>query len=231
MEAQDIAALIHPTIAVAFVFPLIGMVVKQAWQTRQRRLQIADKGKSSLPPIVGQEHLKIGRWLMGSVVILTLLGLAYPILSKTIEKQTWTQEPLRIAFVAIMFPLTIASLVFLFKAREKLWRGVFATLTGMGLIILGSQPEIYHRNSEWFISHYYYGIAAAMLMIFSQAIVPDIYQDRLNRWRKVHIVLNCLALLLFIGQGFTGTRDLLEIPLSWQEQHIYKCDFNNKTCP
>jgi hypothetical protein len=68
-------------------------------------------------------------------------------------------------------------------------------------------------------------------MIFSLAIIQDIYQDRRNRWRTVHVVLNCVALVLFIGQGITGTRDLLEIPLSWQEQHIQLCDYSNKKCP
>jgi len=29
----------------------------------------------------------------------------------------------------------------------------------------------------------------------------------------------------------TGSRDLLEIPLSWQKPAIYRCDFTNKTCP
>jgi hypothetical protein len=46
----------------------------------------------------------------------------------------------------------------------------------------------------------------------------------------IHPVIAIVALLLFIGQGFTGTRDLLEIPLSWQEPYIYKCDFVNRTC-
>lgn len=68
-------------------------------------------------------------------------------------------------------------------------------------------------------------------MIFSLAILPEIYRDRSNRWRKVHVALNCVALLLFLGQAVTGTRDLLEIPLSWQDPFIYKCDFQNKTCP
>lgn len=48
--------------------------------------------------------------------------------------------------------------------------------------------------------------------------------------RLIHIILNCIALLLFMGQGMTGTRDLLEIPLSWQEPYIYQCDFVNHTC-
>jgi Protein of unknown function (DUF4079) len=103
----------------------------------------------------------------------------------------------------------------------------------MGLVILGSQPEIYRREAEWYVSHYYYGMIAAMLMIFSLAIIQDIYQDRRNRWRNVHIILNCLALLLFIGQGFTGTRDLLEIPPGWQKPYVeslYKYQCNNQNC-
>jgi hypothetical protein len=39
-------------------------------------------------------------------------------------------------------------------------------------------------------------------------------------WRRVHIALNIVALLFFIGQGFTGARDLLEIPVSWQKPYV-----------
>jgi hypothetical protein len=68
-------------------------------------------------------------------------------------------------------------------------------------------------------------------MIFSLAIVEDIYKDRSHRWRIAHTILNCIALALFLGQAMTGSRDLLEIPLSWQKPAIYRCDFTNKTCP
>jgi hypothetical protein len=231
MELQDIFALLHPAIAIIVVFPLIGIVVNRALLTRQRRLQVADGEKSKIPPVVGSEHVAIGNWLSGSVVGVTLLGMAYPIFSKMLSSDTLTKEPFRVFFAIAIFLLSIASFTLLFKARVKLWRGIFATLTGMGLIILGCQPEIYRQDNEWFISHYYYGITAALLMIFSVAIVQDIYQDRQNRWRTVHIILNCFALLLFIGQGITGARALLEIPLHWQEQYIYQCDFTNKTCP
>jgi hypothetical protein len=231
MELQDIFALLHPAIAIIVVFPLIGIVVNRALLTRQRRLQVADGQKSKIPPLVGSEHVAIGSWLSGSVVGVALLGMAYPILSKMLSNDTLTKEPFRVFFAIAIFLLTIASFTLLFKANVKLWRGIFATFTGMGLMILGFQPEIYRRDNEWFVSHYYYGITAALLMIFSVAIVQDIYQDRQNRWRTVHIILNCFALLLFIGQGMTGARDLLEIPLHWQEHYIYQCDFTNKTCP
>ena len=110
-----------------------------------------------------------------------------------------------------MFVLNAVSLYFLHNAREAKWRGIFATLTGMGIVILGCQDNVFRRTNEWYISHYYYGITAALLMIFSLAIVKDIYKDKSNRWRNAHIILNCFALLLFMGQGITGARDLLEI--------------------
>jgi len=231
MGAKDFFALIHPAIAIFFVFPLIGIVVNFAWQTRQRRLQTKAGDKSKIPPVVGKEHVDLGRWLTGAVVGVVLIGLAFPIFSKFLANQTWTQEPVRVIFVIAMFVFTIASLVILYWARTPLQRGIFATLSGAGLVILGCQPEIFRRTNEWYVSHYYIGISAALLMIFSLAIVQDIYKDRSNRWRIIHTVLNCIALLLFVGQAMTGTRDLLEIPLSWQEPYIYSCDFENLTCP
>ncbi len=226
MSPTDLAGLIHPVLAIALVFPLLGIAVNFAWQTRQRRLQAKD-GKSKIPPVVGTEHLKWGRWLSNTVVGLALVGLAYAIFSKMIATNVWQQDPFRVGFVGVMFVVTIASLIFLNRAQPKLWRGIFATLTGAGLVILGCQPEVFRRGYEWYVSHYYFGIAAAFLMIFSLAIFPDIYQDRTQRWRTVHVVLNCLALLLFLGQGMTGTRDLLEIPLSWQEKYVEQLYMNN----
>lgn len=231
VEINDALTLLHPAIAILFVFPLIGMVVNLAWQTRQRRLQTKTQGKSKIPPVVGAEHNRLGNWLTAAVVGVALIGLAHPIIKNIFSNQLISKEPFQVLFIALMFVATIASLVFLYRAKQKLWRGVFATLTGAGLIVLGCQDGVFRRTNEWYWSHYYIGLAAAMLMIFSVAIAPSIYKDKSHRWRVAHMVLNCFALLLFIGQGMTGTRDLLEIPLSWQEQYIYQCDFANKTCP
>lgn len=231
MNAQDMTLLFHPALAVVFVFPLIGIVVHYAWQTRQRRLQSKEGGKSKIPPVVGAEHVKLGRWLSNAVVGVALLGLAHPIFTKMTEKQAWTQDSFRAWFIVLMFVVTSASLVILNRTATRQWRAIFATLTGMGLVILGCQPEIFRRTNEWYVSHYYYGILAALLMIFSLTIIPEIYKDRTNRWRNIHIALNCFALLLFIGQGITGSRDLLEIPLSWQQMHLGKCDWANRICP
>lgn len=213
MGIKEFTGLIHPALAVAFVFPLIGMVVYLSMQTRGRRLQVENKVKSKIAPTAGPDHLRLGRWLTTSVVVLTLIGMLQPIATKMIEKNAWTDEPRRVVFVAIMFVLTSGSLALLYQAKLKAWRATFASLTGMGLVIIGCQPEIFRRGFEWYTSHYYYGISAALLMILSLAVVSDIYQDKQKRWRRAHAFLNMIATLLFIGQGFTGARDLFEIGL------------------
>lgn len=228
LETYDLLRMLHPMLAVVFVLPLVGVTTYFAIQTRQRRLAVAAKDKTKIAPVVGQEHQKIGRWLTGSVVGLTLLGLLHPIIDTIINNQVWSQNPGQVIFIGLMVVFTIASLVFLYRARTPRWRGVFATLTGMGLVILGCQDGVYRRTFEWYISHFYFGMTAALLMIFSLAILPDIYKSK--RWRLTHAALNTLALLLFISQGITGTRDLLELPLHWQAPYVYSCDYVNKTC-
>ena len=218
-------------IAIIVVFPLIGIVINRAWLVRQRRLQIAEGEKSKIPPVVGSEHVAIGNWLSIAVVVVALLGMAYPIFSKFLKDNIFLQNPLRAFLVVTLFLGTITSFTFLLKAKNKIWRNVFAVSTSAGLIILGAQPEVFRRDNEWFFSHYYYGVTAALLMIISVAITQDIYKDRQNRWRNIHIILNCFALLLFMGQGMTGTRDLLSIPFSWQKDYLRQCDSKTRTCP
>ncbi len=213
LGTKDLVSLIHPAIAVILVFPIIGIVSNFAWQTRQRRLQIKDSKKSKIPPVVGREHVKLGRWLTASVVGVNLMGLAYSIVYNNfiINLKRDSLDSVQATLITLIFIATIASFIMLFRAKPKLWRGIFATLSGMGLIILGSQEGVSRFSDEWYWSHYYYGMGVSILMIFSLTIVEDIYKDRSNRWRNAHIILNCFALLLFIGQGITGVRDLLEI--------------------
>ena len=231
MEFKDFLVLLHPILAVAIVFPMLGVVLNMAWQTMQRRKQIAIDTKSKIPSVVGQEHVKAGRILSASVVGVTLLGLAYPIFEHILSKDVWSKNSFQVIFIVLMFVATIASFVMLYRATPALWRGIFATLTGTGLVILGTQDGVYRLTNEWYWSHYYIGITAALIMVFSLAIIQDIYKDRSNRWRTIHVILNSIAVLLFLGQGMTGTRDLLQIPLNWQKPYIYSCDFANKTCP
>ncbi|MBJ7899159.1 MAG: DUF4079 family protein [Cyanobacteria bacterium RI_101] len=231
MDLYDRLSLLHPALAIIVVYPLIGIVVNRALLTRRRRLEVRGGAKSKIAPSVGPDHVAIGTWLSIGVVVSALLGMGFPIFSKFLKNNTLTAEPLRVGLVTLFFLLAAGSFFLLLRSRAKLGRGIFASLTGMSLILIGFQPEVFRRDDEWMFSHYYYGVAAALLMIFSVAIVQDIYQDRQNRWRLAHIALNCFALLLFMGQGMTGARDLLEIPLDWQKPYIYQCNFGERTCP
>lgn len=60
-------------------------------------------------------------------------------------------------------------------------------------------------------------------MLLSLAVRPEIHRDL--RWRRLHLSLNVLATFIFLAQGLSGPRDLLEIPLSWQKATIYSCDW------
>jgi Protein of unknown function (DUF4079) len=231
MEFKDAILLLHPVIAIIVVFPLIGIVVHRAVQTRQRRLQTAAGEKSKLPPTSGPEHVQLGKWLAGSVVGIVLVAFANDVFGHIIQENVWGKAPARVILIGITFGVAIASLIFLYKAQERRWRGIFAVLTGISLIILGSQDGVYRKTEQWYISHYYYGMTAALLMIFSLAILREIYQDRTNRWRTTHIILNSVALIIFTCQAITGTQALLEVPLSWQKPYVQKlykqhCDTN-----
>ncbi len=239
LNLKDIVLLLHPILACTFIFPVIGIVGYLSWQTRQRRLAAASGEKSKISPIVGREHVAVGNLLAAGIVGSVLVALVYSVIfgwrGFLDQAKDGTLNPLQVGFVAVMLVLTIVSMTLLMtKARTKVWRGVFATLAGMGVAVLAWQPGVFRRDDEWWVSHFYYGLIAVFLMIFAVAIVQDIYQSK--KWRIAHIVLNCLAVLLFVLQGITGTRDLLEIPLSWQSSVVYQCNFDPnspdfKTCP
>jgi hypothetical protein len=228
MTLTDWLRIAHPVLAVVIVYPLLGIVMYFAWQTRQRRMQNQTEVKSKISPVVGLEHVTLGRWLTGAAVGIALLGFVHPIFKTIIKNQVWTKAPGQVTFIVLMFAATIGSLVLLYRAKSKIWRMVFAALTSMGLIVLGLQDGIFRRLDEWFVSHYFYGTIVAILMVISLTILPEIYRHL--SWRKLHITLNTIALLLFLSQGITGARDLLEIPLSWQEPTVFGCDFANRTC-
>jgi Protein of unknown function (DUF4079) len=228
MTLTDWLRIAHPALAVVTIYPLLGIVMYFAWQTRQRRLQTKAGTKSSIAPTTGLEHVTLGRWLTGAAVSIALLGLVHPIFKTIAKNQVWTKAPEQAIFIILMFAATISSLALLYRAKSKIWRMVFAALTSMGLIVLGLQDGVFRRLDEWFLSHYFYGTVVAVLMIISLTILPEIYRHL--SWRKMHITLNTIALVLFLSQGVTGARDLLEIPLSWQESTVFGCDFTRQTC-
>jgi len=110
LNSKDVILLLHPAIAVTVVFPLIGIVVRAAWLTRQRRLDIQAANKSRIPPVVGQEHLQLGRWLTGAVVGIFLLGITRSIFDKILTDQVFAKNPFKVIVIVLLYIATIASL-------------------------------------------------------------------------------------------------------------------------
>ena len=77
MTITDWLWILHPALAVVLIYPLIGMVVRLAWQTRQRRV-----AQVKHPPMVGRDHSDLGRWLAAGVVLLVLIALTVAIATK-----------------------------------------------------------------------------------------------------------------------------------------------------
>ncbi len=65
-------------------------------------------------------------------------------------------------------------------------------------------------------------------MLFSLGARQEILRQL--PWRLIHVAANLLVALLFVTQGITGTRDLLEIPLRWQKPALAACDWSAQIC-
>ena len=228
MAGVDWLWILHPFLAVVLVYPLIGVVVRLAVQTRARRLQ-----NQKLPVTVGRDHSDLGRWLAAAVVLLVLIALSVVIGTKAPLVQFEGGLARAIQLLLVLFG-TIVSLLALWRCTRPGLRLAFSLITWAGVLGLGAQPEVWRLSDNPFTpafwqSHYWAGVGVTGLMLFSLGARAEILRD--IRIRRLHVTANVLAALLFLTQGLTGTRDLLEIPLSWQKSTIYRCDFNAKTCP
>ena len=228
MAGVDWLWILHPFLAVVLVYPLVGVVVRLAIQTRARRLQ-----NQKLPVTVGRDHSDLGRWLAAAVVLLVLVALSVVIGTKAPLVQFEGGLARAIQLLLVLFG-TIVSLLALWRCTRPGLRLAFSLITWAGVLGLGAQPEVWRLSDNPFTpafwqSHYWAGVGVTGLMLFSLGARAEILRD--IRIRRLHVTANVLAALLFLTQGLTGTRDLLEIPLSWQKSTIYRCDFNAKTCP
>ncbi len=228
MTITDWLWILHPALAVVLIYPLIGMVVRLAWQTRQRRV-----AQVKHPPMVGRDHSDLGRWLAAGVVLLVLIALTVAIATKA-PPADFSGGVGRAIQLSIVLLGTGASMVALLRSKAAALRLSFSLITWIGVLTLGAQPEVWRLSDDplspaFWQSHYWSGVAVTGLMLFSLAARPEILRDL--RLRRLHVTASVLAALLFLMQGITGTRDLLEIPLSWQKPAVYSCDFDLQRCP
>ena len=222
MTPIDWFSLLHPVLVILFVYPVVGATIRLGILVREKRLGITQQ-----PALVPREHSDHGRWLTAGVVVAVLIALVYSFLSKAVE-------PARLALLLLVAAGTLVALLALLKVKRPLLRASFTLLTWAGLLGLGSQAEIWRVSDNPFTagfwsSHYWSGVLLTGLLLFNLAARPEIIRQL--RWRRLHVASNILVMVLLAVQAITGSRDLLEIPLSWQKPAIYRCDFNQRVCP
>jgi hypothetical protein len=228
MTGTDWLWILHPALMVVVAYPLLGMVLLQAGKARQRRL-----GLSKQPPGSGAEHTLLGQGLAAAVVTFELVALAVVITTKVPLAQ-FAGGPGRLALLSLVWLGTALALTLLLRSRLAAYRATFAMLTWIGILALGSQNEVWRLSDDplspaFWQSHYWGGAGLTGLLLFALAARPEI--QRSLRWRRLHVSANALAAVIFVAQGISGSRDLLEIPLSWQKPAIYACDFSRQVCP
>jgi hypothetical protein len=230
MTTIDWFSLLHPVLVILFVYPVVGATIRLGILARERRLKIHPQ-----PPSVGVEHADHGRWLTGGVVLAVLIALTYSFISKFIVPEPPFAGGLpRLALLLLVSAGTFLSLVGLWRVKGPALRASFALLTWAGLLGLGSQAEIWRLSDNpltgaFWSSHYWSGVLLTGLLLFSMAARPEILRSL--RMRRLHVSANVLVAVLLAVQAITGSRDLLEIPLSWQRPAIYSCNFETRTCP
>jgi hypothetical protein len=220
--------ILHPALMVTVAYPLLGVVLHLARRTRQRRL-----GERKLPATSGAEHTDLGARLAAAVVAIELVALAVVIGTKA-PLATVAGGPTRLLLLLLVLVGTAVALVALLRVRQAPYRAAFALLTWAGVLTLGAQDEVWRLSDNplspaFWQSHYWGGAALTGLLLFAVAARPEIVRSL--RWRRLHLAANGLAALLFLSQAISGSRDLLEIPLSWQKPAIQACDFAQQVCP
>ena len=112
MAGVDWLWILHPFLAVVVVYPLLGVVLRLAVQTRARRLQ-----SQKLPVTVGRDHSDLGRWLAAAVVLLVLIALSVVIGTKVPLVQFEGGLARAIQLLLVLFG-TIVSLLALWRCKR-----------------------------------------------------------------------------------------------------------------
>jgi hypothetical protein len=230
MTPIDWFSLLHPVLVILFVYPVVGATIRLGILVREKRLGITQQ-----PALVPREHADHGRWVTAGVVVAVLIALVYSFISKAVEPgAAFAGGSARLALLMLVAAGTLVALLALLKVKRPALRASFTLLTWAGLLGLGSQAEIWRLSDNPFSgafwsSHYWSGVLLTGLFLMNLAARPEI--SRHLRWRRLHVASNILIMVLLAVQAITGSRDLLEIPLSWQKPAIYRCDFANRVCP
>ncbi|MBJ7492669.1 MAG: DUF4079 domain-containing protein [Synechococcales cyanobacterium SupBloom_Metag_052] len=229
MAPIDWLALLHPVLIILFVYPVVGATIRLGILARERRLKI-----NPLPPSVGIEHGDHGRWLTGGVVLAVLIALDYSFINRFLDRGTpFAGGAARLGLLLLVSAGTLLAYAALWFVKKASLRASFSLLTWAGLLGLGSQKEIWRLadnplTGEFWGSHYWAGVLLTGLLLFSVAARAEVLRSM--RMRRLHVTANVLVAVLLAVVAITGTRDLLEIPLSWQVPALRGCDPTTQQC-
>lgn len=205
LTTLDWLALLHPVLAVLFIYPVAGTVIRLGILSREHRTRT----NPLLPATVRTEHWEHGRWLTSAVVVAVLIALGYTFIAKGVASASQG------LMLGLAWLGSLVALLALWRVRHPALRAGFALLTWAGLLALGSQPQVWRLGDNplqpaFWSSHYWAGVLLTGLLLYNLAARPE--TQRSPQMRRLHLVVNLLVAVLFAVQGITGCRDLLEIP-------------------
>lgn len=197
-------ALLHPLLAVLFLFPVAGVVVRLGLLVRERRTGY----NPALPSTVAAEHWQHGRWLTAAMVVVMWLAELYGVLSH--RDQALAMAP------ALIWGLALGGILVALAAfcqvRTPFLRAAFCLLTWGGLLLVGATPVVARGADHplqigFWSSHYWAGMLLVGLLLGTLALRQELAARAF--WRRLHRATALLALLLFAVTAITGLRDLM----------------------
>jgi hypothetical protein len=200
LTALDWLGLLHPVLAILFIYPVAGAAIRLGILAREKRTGY----NTALPETVPTEHWQHGRWLVSAMVVASLIAYLESFLRHGADGRSGV---LLLAGIG-----TVIALLALWRVQQPALRASFTVLCLAGLLGLGAQPQIERLadlpwQADFWRSHYWSGLLLTALLLFSLAIRPLISQ--ISRLRRLHVSAMLLACLLFAVVAITGCRDLL----------------------
>lgn len=203
LSALNWLALLHPVLAILFIYPVAGAAIRLGILAREKRTGY----NPALPATVPTEHWQHGRWLVSAMVVAILLAYLVSFLADP-TGISWNQGLLLVLAGGGCFIALLA----LWTVQRPALRASFTALCLGGLLGLGSQPQIqrladHPLQLDFWRSHYWAGVLLTALLLFSLAIRPLI--PEVSRLRRLHVSAMLLGCVLFAVVAITGCRDLL----------------------
>ena len=193
LTALEWLALLHPVLAILFVYPVAGATIRLGILAREKRTDY----NPALPDTVSTEHWQHGRWLVSSAVVITLWS--YLVIA-------WRNG---MGLNPVLWAAglgTLAALLALWRVNTDPLKASFTLLCWGGLIGLGTQLPI--GELPFWSSHFWSGVLLIGLLLFSLAARSGIAST--TQLRRLHVSAMVLGAVLFAVVGITGCRDLIQ---------------------